>query len=657
VSGSCREICDVGYLDCSGTGASGCNVDSRDDPHNCNGCGSVCGPYDNAMAELRARRDAGPVDARAEDGAPEAAPPAEAAPCPVGQAQCAGVCIDTNSDGRNCGGCGIVCAPGQVCSNGACTTTCGAGLTECSGDAGAYCANLHTDNANCGTCGIACPSGQVCSNGACAATCAAPLVQCGSRCAATSLDPENCGACGVAWGPHAHASAACINGACREVCDPGYLDCSGTGNSGCTVDPATDPNNCNGCGNVCGAYANATPDCTSGVCGYACNPGYLDCNGQAYDGCEIDGAHDLDNCGACGIVCATAPNAAVACNSGACQYVCTPPYLDCDGQTDNGCETNGASDANHCGACNNACTEASSSQCLAGACIYTLASGQDGPHAIAADGTNVYWADSFSIMKIGNDGIGLMTLAQTTDPAGDIATDGKFVYWTNGYAGTVRAVPVGGGTAAVVASGQANPGAIAMDGTSVYWTNNSSGSVMKAAVDGSDLTTLTTGEASLRDIATDGNYVYWVAYDGLSATAAVMKISVAGTGPVTLALVPAIPIGMSVSNGDVYWTTYIQGYDERGVPARAQRKLAMRAVMRARKERRPAAIAAFTPLRQPNPIAAARRSRRSFRPALRGLGRDRRRAGSRGGSGLSRRVRSRRLGAACRTDRRRLERP
>ena len=42
-------------------------------------------------------------------------------------AACGGVCRDTQTDVANCGGCGIACPAGQLCSRGACGTVCGAG--------------------------------------------------------------------------------------------------------------------------------------------------------------------------------------------------------------------------------------------------------------------------------------------------------------------------------------------------------------------------------------------------------------------------------------------------------------------------------------------------------------------------------------------------
>ncbi|RME52392.1 hypothetical protein D6783_04690 [Candidatus Woesearchaeota archaeon] len=42
------------------------------------------------------------------------------APCPQGLRRCGDACVNIQEDGRNCGGCGVVCDPGSFCQDGFC---------------------------------------------------------------------------------------------------------------------------------------------------------------------------------------------------------------------------------------------------------------------------------------------------------------------------------------------------------------------------------------------------------------------------------------------------------------------------------------------------------------------------------------------------------
>jgi hypothetical protein len=93
--------------------------------------------------------------------------------CGLYQSLCSGACIGTNLDPNNCGGCGKVCAAGQACSAGVCSSGC---TTPTNGGTiqiikcGALCVDQWTDNHNCGACGNDCTrANQVCSGGTCVA--------------------------------------------------------------------------------------------------------------------------------------------------------------------------------------------------------------------------------------------------------------------------------------------------------------------------------------------------------------------------------------------------------------------------------------------------------------------------------------------------------
>jgi hypothetical protein len=164
------------------------------------------------------------------------------------------------------------------------------------------------------------------------------------------LTPADC-----AGGTLPNATVTC-DGTCGYFCDAGYQDCNGTGD-GCESHKNTDSQNCGGCGVICSA-PNGTAACSNGVCVVsACNPGYLDCNGIAADGCEVNSDRDTDNCGQCGHVCPAIPNGVVICANGACGLQsCDPGWDHCDLEGPVACETFvGGGDVNNCGSCGHVC--------------------------------------------------------------------------------------------------------------------------------------------------------------------------------------------------------------------------------------------------------------------------------------------------------------
>lgn len=85
--------------------------------------------------------------------------------CNGGFDKCYGRCVDYKSDPNNCGGCGKVCAApffgSAVCSNGVCNYGCQAGtrFTGATGSCtvcGTRCVFLDSDPKNCGACGKVC---------------------------------------------------------------------------------------------------------------------------------------------------------------------------------------------------------------------------------------------------------------------------------------------------------------------------------------------------------------------------------------------------------------------------------------------------------------------------------------------------------------------
>ncbi|HEX8795544.1 MAG TPA: hypothetical protein VF765_31560 [Polyangiaceae bacterium] len=162
-----------------------------------------------------------------------------------------------------------------------------------------------------------------------------------------------------------------------------------------------------------------------------CGAGKKSCGGMC-----VDTGNDPQNCGGCGIVCNT------TCANGVCQLVSadagTPPVVG-----DNACLTVDAKSVYWgTGQANGSVWSVP----VAGGVPVQVVGGQAAPHAMASDGTTLYFGDQ---------GAGNCT-------------------------GSVEAVPVGGGTATPIAMGQCTPLDVVADATSVYWTNTGDGSVWKS---------------------------------------------------------------------------------------------------------------------------------------------------------------------------------
>ncbi len=83
-------------------------------------------------------------------------------------------------------------------------------------------------------------------------------------------------------------------------------------------------------------------------------------------GCGIGTDVDINNCGACGNVCAQVANASVVCAGGKCTIdSCDFGYADCDGVFENGCEVNTMTDGSNCGTCGTSC---GGEACVTGTC-------------------------------------------------------------------------------------------------------------------------------------------------------------------------------------------------------------------------------------------------------------------------------------------------
>ena len=80
-------------------------------------------------------------------------------------------------------------------------------------------------------------------------------------------------ACGAGLVDH---DGLVLQGGGQLQCTLPQMDCG----TGVCVNLDSDVNDCGACGFVCATPQHATSTCTSRVCGFTCNPGYFACDSQ-----------------------------------------------------------------------------------------------------------------------------------------------------------------------------------------------------------------------------------------------------------------------------------------------------------------------------------------------------------------------------------------
>ncbi|MFT4705193.1 MAG: hypothetical protein ACI81R_002901, partial [Bradymonadia bacterium] len=361
--------CDPGFRDCDDLYGTGCEANIAADINNCGGCGIVC-DYANADAVCVGGSCA--INA-----------------CDPGFSNCdalQGNGCEANlfADSDNCGGCGDDCdfaggsgfCDGGLCQIGLCQGT----LANCDFNPANGCeADLATDPTNCGLCNTVCRLSNAiagCAAGACTvADCVPGFANCdglNENGCEVSLDDdtEHCGRCGLQCLVD-NADAVCLEGNCRvDDCEVGFGDCDLFPVNGCESNLRSDGDNCGACDFDCAVLVGPETVCVNRVCQVSdCLGDTLDCDGNLGNGCEVDTATDVNNCGGCGTVC-DVQNAGEQCVAGVCQIAaCIGNWVDCDAVYATGCEVNLANDANNCGDCGQECDLFGANEiCVEGTC-------------------------------------------------------------------------------------------------------------------------------------------------------------------------------------------------------------------------------------------------------------------------------------------------
>lgn len=293
--------------------------------------------------------------------------------CPTGFSCCNGTCASFGSSPLHCGSCEKSCADEQDCINGECGegSGCKGWLADCDKNAGCE-VNLRNDPKHCGDCATDCGTKR-CSGGSCTdAFCSSNTADCDNNamngCETLLTSTDNCGVCHNECSSF-HGTPVCnADFTCGITCEEGFSDCDDNPKTGCETDVTKSDTNCGSCDVVC-FNANGATQCNDGVCVPRCNTGFADCDGNPNNGCETNLQDDEKNCGECSKSCVL-PHSTGTCVSGVCQTECEKDYDDCNGG-DDGCESH-LTEPETCGKCSSTCnSNGGDAKCTNGACSIT----------------------------------------------------------------------------------------------------------------------------------------------------------------------------------------------------------------------------------------------------------------------------------------------
>jgi alpha-tubulin suppressor-like RCC1 family protein len=121
-NGACVQPCAAGLTLCGGT----C-VNESTDPNNCGACGVTCDAppsscYAAAGTCSGGRCDYNPLTINTPCPGGLCDGVGNCTPCAAGLSLCGSTCVSETNDPNNCGGCGVVCPSGEVCSGGVCSS-------------------------------------------------------------------------------------------------------------------------------------------------------------------------------------------------------------------------------------------------------------------------------------------------------------------------------------------------------------------------------------------------------------------------------------------------------------------------------------------------------------------------------------------------------
>lgn len=353
-----------------------------------------------------------------------------------------------------------------------------------------------------------------------------------------------------------------------------------------------------GCGTAacdpCGATTNAAPACKAGICSFACNDGFSDCDGNPANGCEANSASDVSNCGACGRVCgSTNTTAPTKCSASKCTFTCKTGFDHCTGPAavDQGCETDLTTSGANCGVCGHSCL---GGMCVAGRCQPFQLASASFPSGVAVNATDVYFTFPSvpAIKRVQRDGKCTPIAPCPQDFAGTAVNDpllkirgpsaivanASFVYWTNQANGNLgrRAAALPPGVILNFGATQSTePGYLTLTGGKIFFVNafanaQPTAHIRRAELDGTNVVDVAYFANPANtfygagQIASDITHIYWASKNsgvfrtGVADAACTEGLAV-GNGGCTSFGSASAPYGVDVDATFVYWTEPTSG--------------------------------------------------------------------------------------------------
>ena len=182
-----------------------------------------------------------------------------------------------------------------------------------------------------------------------------------------------------------------------------------------------------------------------------------------------------------------------------------------------------------------------------------IAANQPGPLAVATDGSYIYWtlqgtAPGFtdgSVMRIPWNGGAIENFAGNQTQPWAIILTSSAAFWTTSSA--VMTKPLGGGTAQLFSSAQAN--ALATNNSAIYWGDWSLSAILEDSSTGGTPSTLASNQLRPTSLVVDQGMVYW-AND--ASNGSVVGVSTSGGSTTTYASNLFHPWGLTLDNDNLY---------------------------------------------------------------------------------------------------------